>query len=148
MQEDRKGKVAWLGAIRRKPTREKWLNRVSSRWRVLTLIRKGKNGLPDPGPELRLATGWNMKKTCEDNTWNKNKKYIRLYGKGECKMLHYDYWWLILCYESCTPQIFVMTDLRRTDTTESRGRLYAPRVKRSSPLCRCSRYEVSKESRV
>ena len=38
-----------------------------------------------------------------------------------------------LGYVCRTPQIFIMTDLRRTDTTESRGRLYVPRGKRASP---------------
>ena len=51
-------------------------------------------------------------------------------------------------YVCNTPQIIMMTDLRRTDTTEFRRRLYVPRRKRASPLCRCSRYEVSQESSV
>ena len=52
-------------------------------------------------------------------------------------------------YVCSTPQIFIMTDLRRSDTTEIRRRLYIPRRKRASPLCRCSRYyEVSQESSV
>ena len=51
-------------------------------------------------------------------------------------------------YVCSTPQMFIMTDLRRTDTTESRGRLHVPRGRRASPLCRYSRYEVSHESIV
>ena len=51
-------------------------------------------------------------------------------------------------YVCSTPQIFITTDIRRTDTTEFSGRLYVRRGKRASPLCRCSRYEVSQESSV
>ena len=51
-------------------------------------------------------------------------------------------------YVRSTPQMFIMTDLQRTDTTEFRGRLYVPRGPRASPLCRCLRYEVSQESSV
>ena len=48
-------------------------------------------------------------------------------------------------YVCSTPQIFIMTDLRRTDTTEFRRRLYVPRTKRASPLCRCSRYSLPRK---
>ena len=54
----------------------------------------------------------------------------------------------LLGYVCNTPQIFIMTDLRKTDTTEFRRRLRVPRRKRASPLCRCSRYEASQESSV
>ena len=48
-------------------------------------------------------------------------------------------------YVCSTSQIFRMTDLRRTDSTEFRRRLYVPRGRRASSLCRYSRYEVSQE---
>ena len=46
-------------------------------------------------------------------------------------------------YVCSMPQIFITTDLRRADTTESRGRVYVLRGKSASSLCRWSRYEVT-----
>ena len=51
-------------------------------------------------------------------------------------------------YICSTPQVFIMTDLRRTDTTEFRRRLCVPRREGASPLCRCSGCEASQESSV
>ena len=51
-------------------------------------------------------------------------------------------------YICSLPQVLIMTDLRRSDTTEFRRRLGVPRRKRASPLCQCSRWEASREGSV
>ena len=51
-------------------------------------------------------------------------------------------------YICSPPQVFIMTDLRRSDITDIRRRLGVPRRKRASPLCKCSRWEASREGSV